>query len=374
MKQLPQLQQILDAIGNLAPWDLAESWDRVGLQIGNNHQPVCKVMVALDINQQIIQEGLVNQVDGFIVHHPLIFKPLTRIDSLTPVGECICALIKQDLFLIAAHTNVDKAEKGLNQYLAEQFGLLQIEPLEPVAAQNYKVVVFTPEEFLKKIKTVMSEAGAGIIGEYSTCSFEQKGVGSFQPNSEARPFIGKPGELMAVPEIRLEMSAEAGSLAEILKTIKLNHPYEQPVIDVYPLLSSSRHGLGRIGNLKTALTLQDLCSAVRKKLSAKSIKVVGAPNKPIKRLAICSGSGGSLMATAIQKQADAYITGDLDYHDFLTAKDNDLMVIDAGHWTTEHCFISLLSNYLHDFFSSENNLEVVASNTIIAEPYLTLMS
>ena len=153
-----RLQQILDAIGSLAPWDLAESWDRVGLQIGNISQPVRKVMVALDMNQQIIAEGLAEQVDGFLVHHPLIFKPLTQIDLHSPAGDCIATLIKRDFFLVAAHTNVDKAENGLNQYLATLLGISEMEPLEPISAQNYKIVVYTPTEFLHRIRIAMTEA------------------------------------------------------------------------------------------------------------------------------------------------------------------------------------------------------------------------
>ena len=371
---MPKLQQILDAINDLAPWDLADSWDRVGLQIGSVSQPVRKVMVALDMNQQIIAEGLAQQVDGFVAHHPLIFKPLTQIDQHTPVGDCITTLIKRDFFLIAAHTNVDKAENGLNQYLATLLGIGEMESLEPVAAQNYKIVVYTPIEYLHQIRTAMIEAGAGIIGEYTGCSFEQTGVGTFKPNSAAQPFIGKPGESTTVSEVRLEMSAGAHNLSEILKAVSANHPYDQPVTDVYPLVSSSRHGLGRIGTLKTAINFQDLCLTVTERLSAKGIRVIGAPSRMIKRVAICSGNGGSLIPTAIKQRADVYITGDLDYHDFLTAKDSDLMVIDAGHWTTEHCFISLITNYLQKFFTPGNDLEVVPSTTIQTEPYLIFMS
>jgi dinuclear metal center YbgI/SA1388 family protein len=370
---MPQVQQILNAIDDLAPWGLAESWDRVGLQIGSTSQPVHKIMVSLDINQQVIQEGIEQQVDGFVVHHPLIFKPLTQIDSNSPIGDCISTLIKHDFFLIAAHTNADKAENGLNQNLADQFNLSEIEPLEPVSTQDYKIVVFTPVEYLDKIRMAMAEAGAGIIGEYTICSFEQTGVGTFQPNDTAQPFIGRPGQFTTTPEIRLEMVTSARNLSEILKVISLNHPYDQPVMDVYPLLCSSRHGMGRMGNLKTTTTFRDLCLVVQEKLSAKDIRVIGSPDRLIKRVAICSGSGGSLIPTVIKKRADVYITGELGYHDFLTARDNELMIIEAGHWTTEHCFIALISNYLKQFFAPGKNLEVAVSNTMQTEPYLTIM-
>ncbi|HBF36671.1 MAG TPA: Nif3-like dinuclear metal center hexameric protein, partial [Firmicutes bacterium] len=160
-----QLQQIMEALDQLAPWDLAESWDHVGLQVGHYDQPVSKVMVALDINEQVIQEGLNDQVDGFVVHHPLLFKPITQINLATPIGRCLEELIKHRFFLIAAHTNADKAADGLNQFLAKQFGLNQIKLLEPcessLSQTLYKVTVFSPVEYVTMIRNAMVRAGAG---------------------------------------------------------------------------------------------------------------------------------------------------------------------------------------------------------------------
>ncbi len=369
---MPQVRDVLNAINELAPWDLAESWDNVGLQVGSSNRRIQKIMVALDISKEVIQEGLDNQVDGILVHHPLIFKPLSQVNPDSPVGNYITKLIKNDLFLITAHTNVDKAEKGLNQYLAEILDLNEIEPLEPASRQVYKVVVFTPEDYLVKIREVMTQTGAGVIGEYTGCSFGLKGTGTFKPSSETDPFIGNHGEYTEVTEIRLEMVVEAKALSGVLKAVYSNHPYEEPAVDVYSLENNSNHGLGRIGVLSKPLLLKDLCTVVQERLVAQQLRVAGDLDKTVTKVAICSGSGGSLIKTAIRKNADLYLTGDLDYHDFLNAKESGLAVIDAGHWATEQGFISLLCNYLTKYFKEDKDLTIVPSSTIQAEPYLVL--
>lgn len=205
---MPVLARIIEAIVELAPWDLAESWDQVGLQVGNRGKTIDRILVSLDYNQQTLEEGLELKVDGFIVHHPLIFKPLSQITSETVVENQITALIKHDLFLIAAHTNIDKAKQGLNQYLAELFKLENITPLESAESYCYKVVVFTPEPYVATIREAMAQAGAGVIGDYQKCSFESSGIGAFVPGNKAHPFTGNPGIFEKTHETRLEMIAE----------------------------------------------------------------------------------------------------------------------------------------------------------------------
>lgn len=368
---MPVLSQISRAIAELAPWDLAENWDQVGLQVGNGNKIIHKVLVSLDYNQQTFEEGLDLQVDGFIVHHPLIFKPLKRLTNQTEAERLITALIKHDLFLIAAHTNIDKAERGLNQYLAERFKLENIKVLDLTEPNSYKVVVFTPESHVATLREAMAQAGAGIIGDYQKCSFELPGTGTFLPGGNARPFIGNQGTFEKTPEIRLEMVAEKRFLPGVLAAIKENHPYEEPAVDVFPLANPSSHGLGRIGDLKQSVSLNEFCRLVKNELSCRNIRVSGDLCRPIKRVALCSGSGRELLFKALSERADLYLTGELNYHDFITARDSGLAVIAAGHWGTEHCFVDLMTDYLNSYFQSEQGFEVIKGKSQ-EEPYLTL--
>jgi dinuclear metal center YbgI/SA1388 family protein len=367
---LPALSRIIDAIAELAPWDLAESWDQVGLQVGNENNIIHKILVSLDYNQQTLEEGLDLKVDGFIVHHPLIFKPIKQLTNKTEIERLLIALIKHDLFLIAAHTNVDKAREGLNQYLAELLNLENIKPLNLAETVSYKVVVFSPESYVEPLRKAMSRAGAGIIGDYRQCSFESPGTGVFMPESNARPFTGTPGVLERTSEIRLEMVAEKRCLSDIIKAIIENHPYQEPAFDIFPLANPSLHGLGRIGDLKQSVSLEEFCRLIKKKLSCKDLRVAGDLSRPVKRVALCSGSGGNLLFNAINAQADLYLTGELDYHDFYAARGSGLAVIAAGHWGTEHCFADLITNHLNAYFKFEKKFEVIKGKSQ-EEPYLT---
>lgn len=364
---MPRLKQLVEAINRLAPFELAESWDRVGLQIGRSVATVQRILVAVDLNHPVLQEGQNHQVDGFIVHHPFLFKPLTGVNPSELQGQLLSSLIKHDQFVLVAHTNMDKAEHGINQYLAESLGLTRIQPLEPALVPTYKVVVFTPPTHAEQLREAMAMAGAGEIGEYRECSFSCNGTGTFKPGSRARPYLGQPGRLEAVPEMRLELNVIQSGLNKVLQAVYRYHPYEEPVVDVYPLSNPSRHGMGRIGHLAEPLPLAEFQQRIKVKLGLEAVKVSGEPAKPIAVVAVCSGSGGSLIRQAAQQNADLYLTGELNYHDHWEARERGLAVIEAGHAATENCFITLVSRYLEEIFA-DDSFQIIRSG-FTGEPY-----
>jgi dinuclear metal center YbgI/SA1388 family protein len=370
---LTKLNRIIEAINRLAPMELAESWDRVGLQVGRSEAEVKKVLVALDLNGPVLAEGGQHQVDGYIVHHPLIFKPLTSIIPATYQGSLLTDLIKNDRFLLVAHTNLDNAERGINRYLADLFGLTGIEPLVPVAVPMVKVVVFVPEKETERVRAAMAAAGAGAIGAYHECSFTTGGTGTFRPEPGAHPLIGAPGGFSAVAENRLELIAPRTVISQVLQAIGETHPYEEPAVDVYPLSNPSRHGTGRIGTLPQAVRMADFCNLVKQKLCAAQLKVSGVEEGEIRKVAICSGSGGGLVADVIRQGADLYLTGELNYHDHWEARERGLAVIEAGHWTTEQCFIPLIADYLERELPDDTGFELIQSSAAGAgEPFRTV--
>ncbi len=342
-----KVQRLLEKINTLAPWELAESWDRVGLQIGDVAQKSKKVMVAVDINQKVIEEGLKLGVDGFLIHHPLLFKPLTQVNTGNYLGKIIQKLLQNNLFLIAAHTNMDKAKEGINQYLAKKLDLTQLKVLAKEKHTSYKIVVFTPEENLFKLRKAMAAAGAGVIGDYGECAFVTRGSGSFMPNEAADPFLGNIGEVNEVPEVKLEMVAEEKSLASVVQAIRENHPYEEAAFDILPKISFAAQGLGRVGTLKEELPLEEVCNQLKTQLAVKQLQVLGKKQKIIRKIAICSGSGGSLVSEALKTKADLFLTGEISYHDYLNCHENQMAVITLGHFSSEKCFVPLVCNYLN---------------------------
>jgi putative NIF3 family GTP cyclohydrolase 1 type 2 len=183
---VPSLEQLLETIDILAPWDLADSWDNVGLQAGSRNQPVKRILIAVDLNQETLNEAIQCQVDGLLVHHPLLYKPITQIDYGSPVGRFLQALAEHHLFLIAAHTNVDRAAGGLNRQLGTFFSLTEIEILDPDPPEDCKIVVFTPADHVDSVRRAMATAGAGVIGAYRDCSFELQGKGTFNTGDNGK--------------------------------------------------------------------------------------------------------------------------------------------------------------------------------------------
>jgi len=100
-----------------------------------------------------------------------------------------------------------------------------------------KLVVFVPEENADEVRQALGNAGAGQIGKYSFCSYSIKGVGRFKPSDEAHPHIGSAGRLEEVDEERIEVACEKEQASKIIEVIKKVHPYEEVVIDIYPMLS-----------------------------------------------------------------------------------------------------------------------------------------
>lgn len=365
---MPTLHKLMQSIDKLAPWELAESWDNSGLQLGRLDSHVRKVMLAVDFNQQVLNEGLVHQVDGYIVHHPFLFKPLNRLNLATPIGQLTESLIKQGQFLVSAHTNVDKAAGGINHRLAQMFELRDIELLEPATALSRKIVTFVPENDCQRLREAMAEAGAGIIGDYSQCSFTVEGTGSFIPGQSAHPAIGTRGKLEVVPEVRLEMVVSPTRVPAVIKAIYTHHSYEEPAIDIYSIDQPTGHGLGRIGRLATPQPLGIFCQEIKELFQIHPLKIAGDTERMIQTVALCSGSGKSLIPQVLAKKADLYVTADLTYHDYLTAQENGLALVDLGHWTSEQVFINLMAEHLGKEFPSDE-LQIIKCTTMQGEPY-----
>lgn len=95
--------------------------------------------------------------------------------------------------------------------------------------------MYVPEANAEELRNAIGDAGAGIIGNYSHCTFSIKGTGRFKPTEGANPTIGEIGKLEEVEEIRIETVCEGSKLKDILKAIKRVHPYEEPATDVYPI-------------------------------------------------------------------------------------------------------------------------------------------
>lgn len=341
-------QTVINLIEKLAPKDLAEDWDNVGLQIGNPQSEVNKILVCLDLTEQILDQAVELDVEMIITHHPLIFKPLKKISLATPLGKKINKIIKNDLLVYSAHTNLDIAWGGINDILVEKLGLLQPQVLAATGEENfYKLVVFVPAGHEESLKEALASSGAGWIGNYSHCFFQTSGTGNFKPLEGTNPFLGSIGKVETTEEYRLETIIPEKCLKRALQSMLKAHPYEEVAYDLYLLANEGKKvGLGRVGYLPEPLTLAEFVSQVKNSLGVKQLRVVGDLDNQIRKVAVCGGSGGSLVSAAAFKGAQVLLTGDVKYHEARDAEDLALNVVDAGHDLTEQVIIPVLVEYL----------------------------
>lgn len=320
----------------MAPPGLSESWDNSGLQLGDPSAAVSRIMVSLDATMAVIQSAIASGCQLLVTHHPLIFTAPKSISTATPQGACIHAAIRGALSIISMHTTYDCAEDGLNDLLARRIGLSGCSPLQVTSVRELvKLVVFVPHDHLERVRLALAPH-TEILGAYAGCSFAAPGEGTFTPLDGARPFIGTVGSRERVGEQRLELLLDRAVVGRAIKTLLAVHPYEEPAYDIYPLLNEGRtFGLGRIGRLTEPLSLADFAARLSRDLAAPGLRFVGDPGVRVGKVALCSGSGASLMRAAVRAGADVLVTGDIKYHDARDAEELGLALVDAGHFPTE---------------------------------------
>jgi dinuclear metal center YbgI/SA1388 family protein len=368
------VSDIIDIMEAIAPAGLAESWDNVGLQVGDPRWPVKTVWVALDPLPAVVSAACRAGVDMLITHHPLIFKPLARLNPATPLGAGIQSAMAGRLAIFSAHTNLDSVSGGINDILARRIGLEDLSVLSGEhAADTLKLVVFVPGDHRMAVLEALSAAGAGRIGGYTGCAFYTGGTGTYVPGPESRPFHGSPGQRSQVEELRMEALVEKEKLSRVLDALKSVHPYETMAFDLYPVLpEKDGQGLGRVGRLETPRSLERFAGTVRRVLGLSSVRIAGAPDLPVDRVAVCSGSGGGLLDAFFASGAQVYLSGDLRYHEARDVEAQGLGLVDIGHFSSEHLVVKPLADRLASALSAAGGQVDVIGCELEQDPFRVL--
>lgn len=346
--KMPKTSDLLGIINKIAPTSLAEGWDNPGLQIGDPGADVSRIMVALDATPEVVASAIASSCQLLVTHHPLIFKPLKSISAATSQGSLIHDAIRAGLSIVSMHTNYDIASGGLNDLLAKKIGLTDCVPLQLTASQELiKLVVFVPADHIEHIKSALFPY-AEALGNYCNCSFAAAGEGTFTPLEGAAPFSGAVGVPQKVSEQRFELLLERKNLPRAIKALLAAHPYEEPAYDIYPLLNEGEKlGLGRIGRLPDKVPLADFARLIKESLSSPALRYVGDPTAILSKVALCSGSGASLLREASRAGADVLVTGDVKYHEARDAQDLGIALIDAGHFPTEIIMVAEMTRQIN---------------------------
>ena len=352
-----QIRDIIAGLERLAPKNYAESWDNVGLLVGDGEWPVKKVMVALDATEEVIDQCVTANVDLLITHHPMIFSKINRVTTGDLTGRKIVKLLSNKIGYYAMHTNFDVSVMG--REAAAKFNLANPRVLMPTVQEHfYKVVVYVPVDSVEKVRGAFLKEDAGHIGNYSGCMFGTEGVGSFQPEEGTNPYIGEVNEMTFTKEVRLETIVRPERLKATIDAMLRAHPYEEVAYDVYRLENEGNvEGIGYYGYLERDMALVELVKATKEALGIEHVSVCGSLGKKVASVAISPGSGKSVIKHALAANCDVLITGDIDHHAALDAKEAGLMIIDAGHFGTEHLFVPYVREYVEAL--TKKQLEVV---------------
>ncbi len=358
------VRNIAAYIEELAPLYWAESWDNVGLQVGDPGAAVQRVLVALELTNPVLEEAESLGCDMVVVHHPPIFRPLKALRFDNRPARRLLRLIRGGIALYAAHTNLDQAAGMTNDTLAAAAGLTEFEVLKQAGEERYvKLVVFVPRGHEDAVRDALAGAGAGHIGNYSHCTFQAPGTGTFLPLEGTNPFIGQQGRLERVEELRLETIVPESAAAQAVQAMIAAHPYEEVAYDLYPLANPGKvRGHGRIGRLAQPVSLAQLAERLKQALRTPAVRVVGDPERMVTTVAVGAGAGADLIRPAASRGADVLVTGDVKYHEAQDALDLGLALVDVGHYNSEAGAIGSLAAYLRERLAADGHpVEVVES-------------
>ncbi len=344
------VKKVASILEELAPVSIALPGDPVGLQLGNPETEVTKILVSLDPDQAALEEAVARGAEMLVTHHPLFYQKLSSINEGSPEGALIAEAIRNKLNIYSAHTNYDITPQGVSYQLAKKLGLPVegAEVLEVTGSdQLLKLVVFVPAGHEDKVRDGIAAAGAGQIGNYSHSTFQTDGTGTFMPGVGTDPYLGSRGQLEKVTELRLETILPVSRRHAVIEALNRVHPYEEVAFDLYPLdLDGKTIGLGLILEPDKPLPIEELVQLCRDRLNADDIRSFTAGQSSFNRIALCGGSGGSLIEQAVRRKADILISGDFRYHDLKRAESMGLALVDAGHDATERPGVDYLRQYL----------------------------
>ncbi|TJX68725.1 Nif3-like dinuclear metal center hexameric protein [Soehngenia saccharolytica] len=345
---------IINVIENYAPLFLSEEWDNPGLQVGSLSNNVNKVLLSLDLTEGAIKKAIDNRCELIITHHPLLFNATSSIDLSTTKGKLIENLIKANISVYSAHTNLDLTIDGVNDILANLIGIKNTRVLKPTIDNYlYKIVVYVPKTHEQQILKALSISGAGFIGNYSDCSFSSIGIGRFKPLEGSNPFIGELNKVEEVEEVRIEAIVTKEILHKTIFEVKKSHPYEEVALDIFKLENpNEQYGYGRVGDVDP-LSLNEIADIIKLRLETENLIVYCNKDIQIRRVAVCGGSGSDFIVEAKKENADLYLTSDIKYHDAQLAKELDLILIDAGHYYTEKPVLKKLREVINKKFGNQ---------------------
>lgn len=334
----------------MAPPAFQESYDNSGLITGNAGMEITGTIVALDCIEAVVDEAIANHCNLIVAHHPIVFSGLKKLNGKNYVERVIIKAIKNDIAIYAIHTNLDNVHTGVNAKIAEKLGLQKTRILSPKTGLLRKLVTYCPADAAEKVRQALWEAGAGVIGNYDSTSFNVAGTGTYRGNEASNPVIGEKGKFMREPEERIETIYPSHLAGKVLAALRASHPYEEIAYDQFPLDNAWQQvGSGMIGELEKTVPVMDFLRGLKKVMKAEVVRFTPVEGKMVQKVAVCGGSGSFLLRDAMRAGADVFVTADFKYHQFFDGEGR-IVIADIGHFETEQFTIELLTDRLKQKF------------------------
>jgi dinuclear metal center YbgI/SA1388 family protein len=341
-----KLYEIITLFEKEAPVAYQESYDNSGLTTGNPDMEISGALLCIDITMEVLHEAIEKGANLIISHHPVIFSPIRKITGKTTVEKMLITAIQHNIALFAAHTNLDNVISGVNNKICDKLELQKRKILVPATSKLNKLVTFVPAGYLEKVRTALFEAGAGSIGNYDLCSYSSSGQGSYRPGENTAPFAGEKGKMHYEEETRLETIFPVVYKQRIIDALLKAHPYEETAYDIIPLDNQfDRVGSGMIGELPEETGEIEILHHIKKLFHCFVLRHSALRNKPVKKIAVCGGSGSFLIENAVAAGADLFVTGEIKYHQFFDAGDQ-IVLADMGHFESEQFTIEIFYDIL----------------------------
>lgn len=340
------VQDVINYLEELAPLAYAEDFDNVGLLVGNKKAKITGILVTLDTLEPVIDEAIQEKCNLIVSFHPIIFKGLKKLTGNNYVERVVMKAIKHDIAIYSMHTALDNTLKGVNNMICNQLQLINKRILIPQSETIKKLTTYVPKAEAEPLRTALFNSGAGSIGNYSNCSFNVEGYGTFNGNENANPTKGQKGILQTENETKISITFPRHLETQIIQVLFKSHSYEEVAYEITTLENKNQNiGIGMLGELEESMDEQDFLHFLKDKMNTMCIRHSALLKKKIKKVAVLGGSGSFAINNAKTAGADVFITADLKYHDFFTAEKN-ILLADVGHYESEQFTKNLLVAYL----------------------------
>jgi dinuclear metal center YbgI/SA1388 family protein len=352
-----KVAEIAATLESIAPLSLQEDYDNAGLITGSPEWQCTGILCTLDVTPDVVEEAVGRKCNCIVAHHPIVFRGLKKINGKNYVEEAVIKAIKNDVAIYAAHTNLDNVINGVNGKIADRLGLTNRSILAPKTGILKKLYTYVPQGHLEKVRHALFKAGAGNISNYSECSFTYPGTGTFKPGAGSAPFSGTVGERKNEEETKLEIIFPAYLEKQVMRALLGVHPYEEVAYEIITLDNPHQEtGSGIIGDI-SPMAGEQFLQLLARGFGLKVVRHTPLPERPLKRVAVCGGAGSFLITSALRAGADAYVTGDVKYHEFFDAV-GGMLLCDIGHYESEQFTVDL---FMDIFLQKFPNFAVLKS-------------